>query len=353
MKNKFQDFPPFDFEDFIAQLFKDNGYDVEKTPSSGDYGADILMAKSGEKIAVQVKRYAPDNKVGVQEINQVVGAKDFYKCDKAMIISTSSFSKRGKALAGETSTELWEWDKLQKYICDTYLDGKDYYAYFGDSPDKKGTEKTLQFEVTDVGFESTFHQKPGIFTVFVVNVTNQTDRNIDVILGLPTLITTSKHQVDAIIYDNQHFIKGVIYAGSSVFALFGFQGDLVPTVNEGDRLIFKWGEDEERFHTLDYKIPKSFAPTPSTPPKGSSCYIVTMCFGADSPEYREMIIFRDNILRRYRIGGWMISFYYEVGGYLAAWLRQIGIAKRLSRWMLKIPLMLIKQLNQHYDKRLG
>ena len=42
---RFQDFTPQDFEDFIAQLYKDRGYKVEQTSYSGDYGADILIEK--------------------------------------------------------------------------------------------------------------------------------------------------------------------------------------------------------------------------------------------------------------------------------------------------------------------
>ena len=62
IKNRFSDFSPYDFEDFIAQLFKDNGYDVEGTNYSGDYGADVITSKNGIKTAIQVKRYSKTNK---------------------------------------------------------------------------------------------------------------------------------------------------------------------------------------------------------------------------------------------------------------------------------------------------
>ena len=92
IKNRFSDFSPYDFEDFIAQLFKDNGYNVEGTNYSGDFGADVIINKNGVKTCIQVKRYSASNKVGVKEINQIIGARDYYKCDKAMVITTSDFS---------------------------------------------------------------------------------------------------------------------------------------------------------------------------------------------------------------------------------------------------------------------
>lgn len=349
MKNKFLDFPHFDFEDFIGQLFKDNGYEVVETPRTGDYGADLILTKSGEKIAVQVKRYAQENRVGVQEINQIIGAKDFYKCNKAMIITTSSFSKSGKKLANETLTDLWDWDKLQKYICDTYLEGKDYYAYFGDSFEMEGTEKTLEFEVKDAVFEVTDDKKPGlIFTLISVFVTNNTDANIDVILTLPTLITEGNRQVGANYYESRFFQKGVIYAGSHVNAMFIFDGGLVSSLNKGDRMIFKWIENEEEIRTYDYIIPRSFAPAPPPPlvQQKSYCYVVTMCYGLNSVEYEEMIDFRDNTLSQFRIGVWIIRAYYLMGGFLVKHLQRSEIAKRFSRLLINAILLLVRRWNR-------
>lgn len=348
MKNKFQDFPHFDFEDFIGQLFKDNGYEVVETPRTGDYGADLIISKSEEKIAVQVKRYAQDNKVGVQDMNQVIGAKDFYKCNKAMIITTSSFSNSGKKLADETSTELWDWDKLQKYICDTYLEGKDYYSYFRDSSKSDSAQKTLGFEITDVEFNVPVQEMKVLFTFFVVKVINRTDKNINLAFQHPTLITVENRQVDASKWESGHFGQGVIYAGCSVVYMPGFRGDMVRSVHEGDKIIFKWLTEEEKLqeHTYDYRMLKSFPPAPVQ--QKSSCYVVTMCYGAHSAEYEEMIFFRDNILRRYKIGNNIIKVYYRVGGHLAEYLKQNKVAKTISRFILKIILIPVKRWNRGF-----
>jgi restriction system protein len=52
--NRFSNMDPFHFEAFIGELFNDLGYQAEVTQSTGDFGADILLAKDDMKTAVQV-----------------------------------------------------------------------------------------------------------------------------------------------------------------------------------------------------------------------------------------------------------------------------------------------------------
>jgi HJR/Mrr/RecB family endonuclease len=111
---------PRDFEDMIVRAFRDAGYVVEQTPYSGDFGADLVIAKGGKRIAVQVKRYAPACKVGVQDVNQVIGAIQYYKARKAVVITTSSFTKSAIELAKRAGVELWHWEVLQEFLLKQY-----------------------------------------------------------------------------------------------------------------------------------------------------------------------------------------------------------------------------------------
>ncbi len=112
--NKFQDFSPSHFEDFIAQMFKDNGYKVKQTAYSSDYGADLILEKNKDRIAVQIKRYAKSNKVGVKDINQIIGARDYYGCKDAFFITTSSFTDKGKNLAQKSKCETVVMESITK-----------------------------------------------------------------------------------------------------------------------------------------------------------------------------------------------------------------------------------------------
>lgn len=47
------------FEEFLTQLFTNLGYIVEKTPASGDYGVDIILARDDKKSGALRMRVAP------------------------------------------------------------------------------------------------------------------------------------------------------------------------------------------------------------------------------------------------------------------------------------------------------
>lgn len=120
-KTKFAAVRPRDFEDMIGRYFKDSGFIVDQTPYSCDFGADLIVDKAGLKTAVQVKRYAPVNKVGVKDVNQVIGAQKYYACKGAMVITTSGFTKSATEVARRASVELWNWDKLSQTLNSRYI----------------------------------------------------------------------------------------------------------------------------------------------------------------------------------------------------------------------------------------
>jgi len=253
IKNRFSDFTPYDFEDFIGQLFKDNGYKVEGTNYSGDYGADVIVTKHRTKTAIQVKRYAENNKVGVPEINQIFGGKEYHKCDKAMVITTSDFSKQGRKLSDETDVELWNWEDLLLKIQNTYLNREDYYTFYKDKEPLDDIEE-LSFKYRkyedDTGIKG--NSEPCMLVYF--DVINNTDRNLDItLLGLPILITKNKVQVKAMIWLTGHTADGVLYAGCSGDLAFFVSKRRVSKISNGDRFIFEALVDDES-KVFDCKI---------------------------------------------------------------------------------------------------
>lgn len=103
-----------EFERFLGRLFDKMGYKVTITPKSGDYGADLILEKHGEKTAVQAKKWGGN--IGIEAIQQVVTSKKFYDCDKAMVVGTSIYSKNAEELAFRNKIELVDRDKLQRLI---------------------------------------------------------------------------------------------------------------------------------------------------------------------------------------------------------------------------------------------
>jgi restriction system protein len=63
---------PRTFEEVVASVFKDLGYDTMATNYSGDDGIDVFMTKGTEIVGVQVKRYK--GAIGVEQIRELAGA---------------------------------------------------------------------------------------------------------------------------------------------------------------------------------------------------------------------------------------------------------------------------------------
>jgi restriction system protein len=103
-----------EFEYFLSTYFKTLGYKAKVTPAMNDYGADLIVQKDDVKIVIQAKRYK--EKVGIKAVQEVIGAKGFYKADKAMVITCSYFTPNAKNLAKECNIELWDRPMLKSIM---------------------------------------------------------------------------------------------------------------------------------------------------------------------------------------------------------------------------------------------
>jgi hypothetical protein len=334
LPKRFQDMSPTDFEDFIAQLFVDLGYQVEQTSYSGDFGADLIATKADKRLAIQVKRYGSTNKVGVKDVNQVVGAKDYYKCNTSVIITTSDFTNQALKLMAELQVKTCNWSDLQKLICDTYLEGKDVYEYFPDLTNGSN-EGTLKFEITKIEYNQSM-KRIGKCTIIYAALQND-GANTHIELELPIIITQSNKQVEAIYWYTGYFTSGTVYSGASVDVAFMFRSDQVHTVSVGDRIIFNlYQDDDDSRKTFETKVNIS---------SFSSCYIATLCYGKNSEEYFELTYFRDNYLLKYDFGEKIVRKYYFIGGILVNMFGDVWIARLISKPIVKIVASIVSMIN--------
>lgn len=93
-----------EFESYLAGLFRAQGYTVELTPVSGDYGADLILVKNGQRIAVQAKRYA--GSVGVAAVQEALSGQAYYQCDTAWVVTTGAFTTNAVELAKKSGVKL-------------------------------------------------------------------------------------------------------------------------------------------------------------------------------------------------------------------------------------------------------
>lgn len=92
------------FEQFLKVLFEERGYQVELTPKSGDFGADLIMTKDGRRIAVQAKRY--EKTVGIDAIQEAAGARSYYGTHDAIVITNQDFSTAARQQAQKSNVGL-------------------------------------------------------------------------------------------------------------------------------------------------------------------------------------------------------------------------------------------------------
>lgn len=103
------------FEEYLLEHFKNLGYSGRLTPKTDDYGADLVLEKDGRRVVVQAKRWKMN--VGVEAIQQVIGAIKYYDANKGMVVTNSSFTENAYNLANSNGIELWDRKKLIEIMC--------------------------------------------------------------------------------------------------------------------------------------------------------------------------------------------------------------------------------------------
>ncbi|MFA6163352.1 MAG: restriction endonuclease [Methylobacter sp.] len=103
-----------EFEDYLAELFKSHGYQVEMTPSTGDYGADLILHKDQQRTAVQAKCYT--GSVGVAAVQEALSGMAYYSCHRAWVVTTGNYTANAVELARQSKVQLLGSDELGKLI---------------------------------------------------------------------------------------------------------------------------------------------------------------------------------------------------------------------------------------------
>lgn len=89
---------PRRFEELIASIFRNQGFEITLTPESNDGGYDVIAVHHSrftgtEKYLVECKRYAEDNKVGVGVVRGLYGVVCSENATKGLVVTSSYFTK--------------------------------------------------------------------------------------------------------------------------------------------------------------------------------------------------------------------------------------------------------------------
>lgn len=100
-----------EFEEYVAKLLVKQGYKHVHLTEKFDLGVDIIAEKDGLRYGIQVKRYR--GIVKASAVRQVVTALKSYDCDRAMVITNSTYSQVAKRLADSNNCLLIDQVNLQ------------------------------------------------------------------------------------------------------------------------------------------------------------------------------------------------------------------------------------------------
>ena len=95
---------PEQYEQFCATILSNNGWRARLTRKSGDFGADIIADKAGQKVVIQCKQWSKS--VGVKAVQEAHTAASHYRANKALVVTTTGYTQAAKDLAKSTGVGL-------------------------------------------------------------------------------------------------------------------------------------------------------------------------------------------------------------------------------------------------------
>ncbi len=111
---KVQAAPGIDFERACRDILIEGGYEVQTTPTSGDYGADLIAHKDGLGFAIQCKDTS--RPVGLKAVQEAAGARRHYRADFAVVCCTGGFTEAAIELAVSNGVLLCNETQLVKRL---------------------------------------------------------------------------------------------------------------------------------------------------------------------------------------------------------------------------------------------
>ncbi|MFB6241707.1 MAG: restriction endonuclease [Candidatus Nanosalina sp.] len=106
---------PYEFEEFVAKVWRARGYEAEVTQGSQDRGIDVVAEKAEpykEKELIQVKRKGEGKKVSAPTVRKCSGLKNKNGVDKVLIVTSTDFTAQAKEEAEDYNLKLVDGRKL-------------------------------------------------------------------------------------------------------------------------------------------------------------------------------------------------------------------------------------------------
>lgn len=110
----------YEFEQKVAQIWADYGWDTSVTQASNDGGIDMVAEKSfpiPQKHLIQAKKYGKNNTIGSEKIQQYSSLRHQHQnVDSVVIVTTSSFTTQAEEFAEQLNVKLVDGNDLVQVI---------------------------------------------------------------------------------------------------------------------------------------------------------------------------------------------------------------------------------------------
>ena len=113
---------PWEFEEFVADIFQQKGFNTEVTQKTRDGGKDIVATfEQGGVLYTtyfECKRYSPERPVGINVIRELFAVMEREQVDKCVIVTTSYFTKGAIAEAQRLNgrIKLIDFEELRRLM---------------------------------------------------------------------------------------------------------------------------------------------------------------------------------------------------------------------------------------------
>lgn len=100
-----------DFEDRIAKIFREQGYDVERID---DFRVNMILKKAGMRAAVRILFDKTNTLIDNAPVNKIAADKKEFDCDQAMIVTNYKYTPRAHLVAKKLHVTLWDRSNISR-----------------------------------------------------------------------------------------------------------------------------------------------------------------------------------------------------------------------------------------------
>ncbi len=123
---------PRDFEELVCQLFERMGYEVARTPYTGDGGVDAYATREGKKSIIQCKRVK--GSVGEPILRDLYGTMHATEASSAFVVTTGKVSPQAQEWIKGKAISIIELPQLQALLLEHLSEGDVVPGDFNPTP---------------------------------------------------------------------------------------------------------------------------------------------------------------------------------------------------------------------------